>query len=232
MNTELVVASVSGGVALLSALISVRASRRQVLLSAELDRRDVMSRRRDPLLWAAFDLQSRLHNIVERGFLPFCYQDETGRDREYARRSTLHVLGEYLGQVEILRRRIQFLDLGRRRHNRAVVERFTAIATVLNEDGGYDDRHFRIFRSDQRALGEIMIKEDGESCLGYAEFCRRLEGEPEFAAWFQPLLESLDEQARSPEPHRRLRDLQLALVELIDLLDPNGDQFPERPRVR
>lgn len=191
MNTELVVASVSGGVALLSALISVRASRRQVLLSAELDRRDVMSRRRDPLLWAAFDLQSRLHNIVERGFLPFCYEGETGRDREYARRSTLHVLGEYLGQVEILRRRIQFLDLGKRRHNRAVVERLTAIATVLNEDGGYGDRHFRIFRSDQRALGEIMIKEDGESCLGYAEFCRRLEDDPEFAAWFQPLLESL-----------------------------------------
>lgn len=184
MNTELVVASVSGGVALLSALISVRASRRQVLLSAEPDRRDVMSRRREPLLWAAFDLQSPLHNIVERGFLPFCHQDETGRDREYA--STLHVLGEYLGQVQILRRRIQFLDPGRRRHNRAIVERFTAIATVLNEDGGYGDRHFRVFRSDQRALGEIMIKEDGESCLGYAEFCRRLEGEPELAAWFQP----------------------------------------------
>lgn len=71
----------------------------------------------------------------------------------------MRVLGEYLGQVEILRRRIQFLDLGKRRH-RAVVERFTAIATVLNEDG--------------------------ESRLGYAELCWRLEGEPEFAAWRQP----------------------------------------------
>ncbi|MFI2200277.1 hypothetical protein ACH47Z_05730 [Streptomyces sp. NPDC020192] len=30
---------------------------------------DVMGRHRDPLLWAAFDLQFRLFNIVARGFL-------------------------------------------------------------------------------------------------------------------------------------------------------------------
>ncbi|WP_326723345.1 MULTISPECIES: hypothetical protein [unclassified Streptomyces] len=242
MNTELVVASVSSVVALVSVLFSARASSKQTLLSAELDRQasdqgrlaerqDVMSRHRDPLLWAAYDLQSRLYNIVDRDFLRIYYAGRTDRDRAYARRSTLHVLAEYLGQVEILRRRIQFLDLGNRRDNRLLVWHFTKIGNVLNNDG-YADRHFQVFRSDQRAMGEVVIRDDGDSCLGYAEFCQRLESDPEFATWFEPLVESIHELAATESPHLRLVRLQVALMDLIDFLDPEADRFPDHRRGR
>ncbi|MEU6303525.1 hypothetical protein [Streptomyces chartreusis] len=121
MKTELIVASLSGVAALASVAYSAQANRKNSLLQDELtrqqaehdrirERQDVMSRFRDPLLWAAFDLQPRLFNIIGQGFLRVYFSEP--QDRRYAVCSTLHVLAEYLGWVEILRRRISFLDLG------------------------------------------------------------------------------------------------------------------------
>ncbi|NIY69503.1 hypothetical protein [Streptomyces malaysiensis] len=97
MNAELVVASVSGAVALSSVLLSSRFSRKQTLLAAQLDRQraeqlklaehqDLMSQRRDPLLWAAYDLQSRLFNIVDGQFLDVYYAHGDDLDREHSAR--------------------------------------------------------------------------------------------------------------------------------------------------
>ncbi|MFL4910445.1 hypothetical protein ACJ6WF_46870 [Streptomyces sp. MMS24-I2-30] len=102
MNTELVVASVSRAVALSSVLLSSRFSRNQTLFAATLERQrtdqlrlaehqDLMSQRRDPLLWAAYDFPSRLFNIVDRRFLDVYYARGDDLQRAYALRSTLHV---------------------------------------------------------------------------------------------------------------------------------------------
>ncbi|NEB80754.1 hypothetical protein G3I40_36920 [Streptomyces sp. SID14478] len=240
MSTELIVASLSGAVALGSAWFTARSGRRQAVLAHELESRtaqqDLMGRHRDPLLWAAYDLQSRLHNIVDRAFLRVYLRDGTDRERAYARRSTLHVLGEYLGRVEILRRGVQFLDLGDSTLNQRIVGHFTTISNVLNNDGaadpGFGDRYFVIFRSDQRAIGELMLTADGTSCLGYVEFCRRLEGDPEFAEWFGPLALDVEELARADQLPYRMVALQHALMDLIDLLDPRAERFPDHRRVR
>ncbi|MET7641328.1 hypothetical protein [Streptomyces sp. NPDC005438] len=242
MNTELWVASVSGAVALVSALISVRAARGQTLLAAELERRaterreeaerqDVMGRHRDPLLWAAYDLQSRLTNIVRHRFLDKFYARGTEWQRRYAVRSTLHVLAECLGQVELLRRRVQFLDLGNRQDNRTVMNRLTDVGAVLS-DSRDRDSPLMIFRSTQRALGELVI--DGDGCIGYAEFCRRLEQDAWFAEWFEPPAEEVRRLAAvsGPDAYRRLVRLQNALLDLIDFLDPETERFPDRNRTR
>ncbi|MFI9601487.1 hypothetical protein ACIHCX_16745 [Streptomyces sp. NPDC052043] len=242
MNTELVVASVSGAVALSSVLLSSRFSRKQTLLAAQLERQgaeqlklaehqDLMSQRRDPLLWAAYDFQSRLINIVDREFLNVYYVHGHDRDRAYALRSTLHVTADYLGQVELLRRKIQFLDLGNRESSRTVVRHLTAISNVLNSDD-YDDPHFRVFRSNQRALGELMISDGNDRCLGYAEFCRRLDTDADFASWFEPLSDGIRELASWTRPHPRLVQLQVSLMDLIDFLDPDADRFPDHRRSR
>jgi hypothetical protein len=242
MNTELVVASVSGVVALLSVLLSSRFSRKQALLAAQLERQsaeqlklaehqDLMSQRRDPLLWAAFDLQSRLFNIVDRQFLNIYYSHGHDLDREYALRSTLHVVAEYLGQVELLRRKVQFLDLGNRENSRTVVRHLTAISNVLNSDG-YEDTRFRVFRSNQRALGELVICDSNDRCMGYAEFCQRLDTDADFARWFEPLSDGICELASSTRPYFRLVRLQIALMDLIDFLDPEADRFPDHRRAR
>jgi type II secretory pathway pseudopilin PulG len=71
---ELLIAVLSAAVALTSVAMSSRASRRQAKLAAELDRlsaerqralarQDIMSKHRDQLLWAAFDLQSRVYDF-------------------------------------------------------------------------------------------------------------------------------------------------------------------------
>ncbi|MFK0022858.1 hypothetical protein [Streptomyces sp. NPDC090798] len=242
MNTELIVASLSGVVALASVAYSSQANRKNSLLEDELERQkverarmlerqDVMSRVRDPLLWAAFDFQSRLYNIAAQGFLRVHFVQ--ARDQQYAVRSTLYVLAEYLGWVEILRRRIFFLDLGNQESNRQIVRLFTRISNVLNDDA-YPDRHFRLFRSDQRAIGELVIRgdNDADSCIGYAEFCARLESDSGFAAWFASLSDSVAELASLPGRHPRLVDLQVALMDLIDFLDPQQERFPQKSRFR
>jgi AAA ATPase-like protein len=64
----------------------------------------VMSRYREPLLRAAFHLQSRVYNIVEQAFLLRYLQRGSPAEQEYACRNTMFVLAEYLGWVEMLRR--------------------------------------------------------------------------------------------------------------------------------
>jgi hypothetical protein len=84
MSVELAVSTISAILALagaaITALLSARAARERLVLQAEIERQDairhkqeerqdLMHRIRDPLLWAAFDLQSRIYNIVCQNFL-------------------------------------------------------------------------------------------------------------------------------------------------------------------
>jgi hypothetical protein len=123
MSGELVVAVISAAVALASVTISVWSARGTARLQDELAERrrqaskeelveQVMSRYREPLLRAASDLQSRIYDIVGQKFLACHLQQGGPADQEYACRNTMFVFAEYLGWVEILRRGLQFLDLG------------------------------------------------------------------------------------------------------------------------
>jgi hypothetical protein len=190
----------------------------------------VMSRYREPLLQTAFDLQSRIWNIVEGDFLETYYFSERGEQRDYARDNTLYVLAEYLGWSEILRREVQFLDLGDEQRNREFNELRDGVRrTLLTDD---HPPPFRVFNGQQRAIGELCPSSaDGErrqECLGYAAFTERLQ-KPEFATWFTGPREDLDLIAREPELHEdRLRALQAALIDLINFLDPSGARLPIR----
>ncbi|WP_327709777.1 hypothetical protein OG912_15050 [Streptomyces sp. NBC_00464] len=242
MSIELIVACLSGAVALGSIALSGRGARRQALFATQLEhgsaqrsrheqRLDVMSRYRDPLLMAAFDLQSRLENIADRqpGFLTTHYLGGTPRNRSYARTSTLFVLAEYLGWVEIIRRRIHFLDLGTDSFNRTAVDLLFRTRAELASDA--HDSCFLLYRTEQRAIGEIMATEDGEACIGYAEFCLRLGTDPVFSEWFAGLSEDIKELASRPGPSSRLTDLRTVLLELVDCLDPHQVHFPPEQRM-
>lgn len=65
----------------------------------------MMSQVRDPLLWAAFDLQSRIFNIVDQFFLRAYFLHGSEEERAYAKRSTVFVFAQYLAWMEIVRRR-------------------------------------------------------------------------------------------------------------------------------
>jgi hypothetical protein len=234
----IVVAVVAGGVSLLSAVYTTRlASRleeeRHARTKAEL-LDELMDRYRDPLLQASFDLQSRIYNIAEQGFLARHYVAGTDATREYARENTLYVLAEYLGWVEILRREVRFMELGDEVANRDWATRLGAVRSTLQRD---DDLPpcFRLFNGQQRAIGEIMVADGGErlEIIGYAKFLSSQQ-DPEFNRWFGHLREDIDVLAREPNGghDERLRALQRVLIDLIDLLDPEAVRVQTSERRR
>jgi hypothetical protein len=185
MSTAIVVALISGAVSLAAAAISLLSARSVARLNSELEERrrartkeeqaaELRARYRDPLLGAAFDLQSRLYNIVAKDFLVrYCgEQDQTSRT--YAVENTLYVLAEY-GWVEIVRREIRFLDLGEarassllrrfhgdvRRRRRFSSSRSSAAASARAPVGGFRVRAQYSTATAQDATWDTFDRSDG-----------------------------------------------------------------------
>lgn len=78
----------------------------------------------------------------------------------------------------------------------------------------------------------INAQPSGElACIGYAEFCARADADVSFAQWFMHLVASTEQLAAAEDPsHPRLVALQHNLVDLIKLLDPGANRFPDRLR--
>ena len=244
MGAELLVSLISAVAAVASALVaaflSARASARQSQLQAEIEqqqairrkleqRADLMSQVRDPLLWAAFDLQSRVYNIVTRQFLRVYRQSGAAEHKAYAQRNTLFLFAQYFAWVEIIRRSVHFLDLGSAKENREIVNHLSGISSVLTS-GGFPDLLFLVFRGDQRAIGEIMIESHSPEelgCMGYAAFCAKLDTEESFADWFKTLMRDINELVADETPRPRLITLQHRLIDLINFLDPDSIRFPD-----
>lgn len=108
MSAPVTVAVISAVVALVAALLSARTASRTAVLQARLqgeleERREradkasrleqVMSRYRDPLLNAAFDLQSRIYNLIV-GDLWIYIRSEDEEERSYVVTSTLFVIAQ------------------------------------------------------------------------------------------------------------------------------------------
>lgn len=196
---------------------------------------ELMSRYREPLLWSAFDLQSRLYNIAQMGFLETYYRDETPETKAYAAENTLYVVGEYLAWVEIVRREVRFLDLGDEPENREWNERLDAVRHAFLTSG-IPDPVLRLFNGQQRAIGELMIERAGDderrpASIGYAKFVERL-GDPDFGRWFSQLREDVGTLAAGSHRPARLIALQHALVDLVALLDPDYVRLPRHLRTK
>ena len=58
---------------------------------------------------AAYDLQSRIFNILERGFLDRYYFRGSEREKEYAMENTVFLVAQFLGWTEAIREEIQKL---------------------------------------------------------------------------------------------------------------------------
>ncbi len=123
MSVEIWVALISGAMAAGSVVLSARTAASTAQLQHDLESRrveatkeeqveEITSRYREPLVRAAFDLQRRIYNIVRGGFMGRHLGVADEEEHRYARMSTLFVFAEYLGWVEIVRRGVQFLDLG------------------------------------------------------------------------------------------------------------------------
>ena len=131
MRVELIVALVAGAVALASAVGTVLGTMRNTdrtnanarvveQLKAESERSKAAEVRRreisdysEPLARAAYDLQSRLFNTLQRNFMGAFANGSDLRERDYAVNNTVYALGQYLCWPELARREIQFITSGR-----------------------------------------------------------------------------------------------------------------------
>lgn len=243
MRVDVVVALISAGVAVCSAMMSafsttraIRLEHAQSLQRTRLERleahEDLTRRYREPVLLAAFNLQARIYNILGGGFIARHMNSADPEERDYARASTLYRVGEYFGWIEILRRDLQFLDLGEERKTAELVERLDVVSHTFSNTEWFPTSVFRLFRDEQRALGEVMLEPVTTEpmrcrCIGYAAFVERLERDTGFARWFSRLGAEIDKLI-DPAPGQpdRLIEVHRALINVIGFLDPDGIRFP------
>jgi hypothetical protein len=210
---------------------TLEAQERREMRTREEEADRLLRRYRDPVVRAAFDLQSRLYNIVVNDFLQKYLVRGTAAEQEYAVESTLYVIGEYFGWVEVLRQEVQFLDLGDSGKSRELRERLGATNGIFFSER--PDSGFRIFRGEQRAIGQVMVATSPASgvreVIGYADFVTRRQS-PEFARWFQKLDADTRQLAASGGRPDRLIDVQHQLIGLLAFLDPENQYFPDSRR--
>lgn len=174
----------------------------------------------EPLAQAAAELQSRIFNIVETGWVPLMKRYESHGD--YAIVSTAFLFAHYFGWVEA-RRQAVLSSSGEGGRDLSVQKLIDGVLKTLRRSE--DSEGFLFFTTEQRAIGELMLEWETVSKLrqpkviGYAAFVARYRDDDDFREWFGPIHAGMSLVSKGDV--RRLVDIQRALVALIDALDPN-----------
>jgi hypothetical protein len=222
-----------GGVVatVVSAFVALRQSdmaQKLALLTRKLDdeakAKEILDRYREPLASAAFDLQSRLYNILRMDFLDLYGEGKPRADE--AIRTTVFRLAQYFGWTEILRRDIQYLSFQNDDVTIAVAKLQAEISWhFLKHEVGAEQLapEMMIWSDEQRAIGERMIVEDNGKlrCMGYATFGEHCDDI--FAPWCERLRTELGSEAAQ----LRMRAVQNKLCDLVRLLDEKHVRYSE-----
>ena len=213
---------------ILTGLFSIRTQRLSAQLESERDMRmeeqsaiKAAERVYEPLAQAAAELQSRIFNIVETGWLGMQKRYESHGD--YAVVSTAFLFAQYFGWIEA-RRQAVLNSSGEGGRDVTVQRHIDGVLKVLRRSD--ESEAFLFFTTEQRAIGELMLTWEVHTetglriphILGYAAFTERYTGDPDFAKWFNPIHSGMSLVAKGD--NHRLVAIQNALVALIDELDP------------
>jgi hypothetical protein len=164
---------------------------------------------------AAEDLQHRIRNIRELGFL--VYLTGSGSRRRVAQQSTFYRFARYWGAVENVNETRARLDLERAR------PRALDVAAEIGRTFTTDalGPRFMVWREEQRAIGELMRRGVSEASrdplLGFASFVRQYD--EDFAVWFASMAADLDAPGAAAD--QRLAALQALLADLVRELRPD-----------
>ncbi|CAN7441293.1 hypothetical protein LJR164_002873 [Phenylobacterium sp. LjRoot164] len=194
----------------------------------ERERAHQVSRFSEPLARSAYDLQSRLYNLLRKGVLEAFVRRGDARERRYAIDNTVFLIAQYLCWTELVRREVQLIDLGENDRTRRLLHLQDNISGIMGTDA-YSAR-LRIFAGEQRALGEALIDPtSAPTCIGYGAFLAAFP--PQRNALIDALRKDLEVLARDIAPAvQRLGELQHALIDLLDLLDADALRFPMHSR--
>lgn len=177
----------------------------------------------EPLAQSAAELQSRIFNIVETGWLGV--QQRYASHGEYAATSTAYLFAQYFGWIEA-RRQAVLTSSGEGGRDLSVQRVIDGVLAVLRRSEGSEG--FLFFTTEQRAIGELMLSWEVHTetgvriphVMGYAAFTERYARDADFAHWFGPVATGLELVAQGD--NTRLIAIQHALVRLIGELDPKS----------
>ena len=249
METALIVAFVAGGIAAASALGNIWSSLRNTernnqnarriealrlehenRKNADAKRREV-SKYSEPLARAAYDLQSRMFNILKQNFVKAYLINGNDREKTYVVENTTFLVSQFLCWTEQIRRDIQFIDLDESAKSLELFRLQDSIYYLWGTD--LHSPLFRLFAGEQRAIGEALIQTGpaGSECIGYGKFLQS------FPAGSNALIDQVRSDVRALATdlrgaRDRLTRLQHALVDLLGLLDPHQIRFSSDRRTK
>lgn len=251
MEVQLMVAIVAGAVALTTAAGTIWGTIRNAERTAR-NARDIeeikaasaiqqaaearqgeISRYSEPLARAAYDLQSRIYNLLRQNFAGVYMAGGTGRSHTYAIENTTFVICQFFCWTELARRELQFIDLGESERTRKLTRLQDTLHFVWGTDKAEYTPILRIFAGEQRAIGEALIVRPatGAECIGYGGFLATL------GRGANPLIDAVRDDvatlATGTEPvTARLTAIQHGLVDLLDLLDADALRFARDRRTK
>jgi hypothetical protein len=162
VNTALVVAIISGVVALVSAGFSAWTQLRVAKWESEgkaEDRRSAakvaLDKYRGPLLDAAWQLGDRLDSIRHRDFLAYM-SEGSGREQD-AKLTALFRFAHYFGWREFVRTEVQLLRFENEEDTRRVAGFLDDVTWVLASDE-IDGGRAMLWTDEQRGIGELMTE--------------------------------------------------------------------------
>jgi hypothetical protein len=230
MDAALIIACISGAVALVSAALSrltqlqvtkleskLRAEERQS--QAKSDAKVVLDRYRGPLLDAAWQLGDRVDTIRHSEDFRV-HLSKGGSRRSDARLTTLFRLAHYLGWRELVRTEVQLLQFEKKEDTKRTAWFLNDITSVLASDE-LDHHGVSLWSDQQRGIGELMTERSpgaSSRVRGHASFHR------DYAEVFDPWMERFanDLLSDTAEGSDRLRLLQWALYGVVRQLDEEG----------
>ena len=200
MDTALVVARISGAVALASVGLSTWTQLRVTKQERRSEAKVALDRYRGPLLDAAWLLGDRLDNIRNHGFFVYLSSD-SGRAPE-ARLTTLFRFAYYLGWREYVRIQVQLLRFENEEDTRLAAAFLSDITRTLASDG-LDGQWAMLWLDEQRGIGELMTEQlPGSSFIvrGHAAFSR--DYNTIFAEWMGRFADDLFTPAKVSNSNR------------------------------
>jgi hypothetical protein len=198
-----------------------------------------------PLLQAAWELQGRLRNVLERNGpeRQVLHPDWTPPDswpitHDYYLKSTLYMIGQFFAWIDIMKKEEIFLPLS----SKEVNQKFLSL--LDNCIKSFSDSRVApgaaIFRQEQRAIGEQMSelsdKDKTLRCVSYSTFVDSYEQDERYRRWFAPALNlvlSLGDDETDPRV-ARLKALYEHLQHFIHFVNTQmGIQLAdERPSIK
>jgi hypothetical protein len=200
-------------------------------------------RYRDPIVLSARELAIRLmeiHDLFPADFLdhrywdaedPFDVVNDTSsvHYRKYKLVSTVYRLCAFLGWIEVYRRDVVFLDAGRdgksQRFDTCLYDLHKVLAdghmNCHTDWSTWTDR--LLFREEQRAIGEAMIRGTGpeRTVIGYGTFRKAIaDHDALLVSAIRPALVFVSDAVKDGDFRKmRFREYTLQLIGLVRLLD-------------